>query len=209
MVTTDQVHSDKVNQAFNEVVKDGFIVFEEACKQSAKVSEALVEASRVEQEEGQGYLGKLTAYGVKRNEVLAAFYKKTSPEANAQPSDISADQLQLLQDLFEQDREAYQGSAAYLVGRGQRQQVLAKNLIETNLTALESAQQLPQNAFNLGMAYLEWWQEAFQKASPGLQRSDTGRLTRLLVGKTECPWSLIVGRTQSTRCCYGTPPDYP
>ncbi len=124
-------------------------------------------ASRVEEEEGQGYLDKLTAYGVKRGEVLAAFYKKTSSEANAQPSDTSAFQQQLLQDLFEQDREAYQGSATYLIDWGRRQQVLAKSLIETNFTALDSAQQLPQNAFNLGMAYLEWWQEAFQKASPG------------------------------------------
>lgn len=167
MVTTDQVHSDKVNQAFNEVAKDGFNVFGEAWKQSARVSEALVEASRVEQEEGQGYLDKLTAYGVKRNEVVAAFYKKTSSEANAQPSDTSADQQRLLQDLFEQDREAYQGSDTYLIDWGRRQQVLAKSLIETNSTALDSAQQLSQNAFNLGMAYLEWWQEAFQKASPG------------------------------------------
>ncbi len=167
MGTTDQVPNGKVNQAFNEVVKDGVNVFEEAFKQSAKVSEALVEASRVEQEEGQGYLDKLTAYGVKRNEALAAFYKKTSSEANAQPRDTSADQQRLLRDLFEQDREAYQGSAAYLVDWGRRQQVLAKSLIETNFTALDSAQNLPQNAFNLGMAYLEWWQEAFQKASPG------------------------------------------
>ncbi len=166
MGTTDQVPNDKVNQAFNEVVKDGFNVFGEAWKQSARVSEALVEASRVEQEGGQGYLEKLTAYGVKRNEVVAAFYKKTSSEANAQPSDTSADQQRLLQDLFEQDREAYQGSATYLIDWGRRQQVLAKSLIETDFTALDSAQQLPQNAFNLGMAYLEWWQEAFQKASP-------------------------------------------
>ncbi len=166
MVTTDQVHSDKVNQAFNEVAKDGFNVFGEAWKQSARVSEALVEAGRVEQEAGQGYLEKLTAYGVKRNEVLAAFYKKTSSEANAQPSDTSADQQRLLQDLFEQDREAYQGSATYLIDWGRRQQVLAKSLIETNSTALDSAQQLSQNAFNLGMAYLDWGQEAFQQASP-------------------------------------------
>ena len=167
MVTTNQGPSDKVNQAFNEVAKDGFNVFGEAWKQSARVSEALVEAGRVEQEEGQGYLDKLTAFGGKRNEVLAAFYKKTSSEANAQPSDTSADQQRLLQDLFEQDSEAYQGSATYLIDWGRRQQVLAKSLIETNFTALDSAQQLPQNAFNLGMAYLEWWQEAFQKASPG------------------------------------------
>ena len=171
MGTTDQVPNDKVNQAFNEVVKDGFNVFGEAWKQSPSLSEALVEASRVEQETGQGYLDKLTAYGVKRNEVVAAFYKKTSSEAtgeaNAQPSDTSADQQRLLQDLFEQDREAYQGSATYLIDWGRRQQVLAKSLIETNFAALGSAQQLPQNAFNLGMAYLEWWQEAFQKASPG------------------------------------------
>ncbi len=167
MVTTNQGPSDKVNQAFNEVAKDGFNVFGKAWKQSARVSEALVEASRVEQEAGQGYLDKLTAYGAKRNEVLAAFYKKTSSEANAQPSDTSADQPRLLQDLFEQDREAYQGSATYLIDWGRRQQVLAKSLIETNSTALDSAQQLSQNAFNLGMAYLEWWQEAFPKASPG------------------------------------------
>ena len=171
MVTTDQVHSDKLNQAFNEVAKDGFNVSGEAWKQSARVSEALVEASRVEQEEGQGYLDKLTAYGVKRKEVVAAFYKKNfneaTGEANAQPSDTSADQQRLLQDLFEQDREAYQGSATYLIDWGRRQQVLAKSLIETNFAALDSAQQLSQNAFNLGMAYLEWWQEAFQKASPG------------------------------------------
>ncbi len=167
MVTTNQGPSDKVNQAFNDVAKDGFNVFGEAWKQSARVSEALDVASRVEQEEGQGYLDKLTAYGVKRNEVVAAFYKKTSSEANAQPSDTSADQQRLLQDLFEQDREAYQGSATYLIDWGRRQQVLAKSLIETNFTALDSAQQLSQNAFNLGMAYLEWWQEAFQKASPG------------------------------------------
>ena len=166
MVTTNQGPSDKVNQAFNEVAKDGFNVFGEARKQSARVSEALVVASRVEQEEGQGYLDKFTAYGVKRNEVLAAFYKKTSSEANAQPSDTSADQQRLLQDLFEQDREAYQGSATYLIDWGRRQQVLAKSLIETDFTALDSAQQLPQNAFNLGMAYLEWWQETFQQASP-------------------------------------------
>ena len=166
MVTTNQGPSDKVNQAFNDVAKDGFNVFGEAWKQSARVSEALVEASRVEEEEGQGYLDKLTAYGVKRNEALAAFYKKTSSEANAQPSDTSADQQRLLQDLFEQDREAYQGSATYLIDWRRRQQVLAKSLIETNSTALDSAQQLPQNAFNLGMAYLEWWQETFQQASP-------------------------------------------
>ncbi len=166
MSTTDQVPDDKVNQAFNEVVKDGFNVFGEAWKQSASLSEALVEASRVEQEAGQGYLDKLTAHGVKRNEVLAAFYKKTSSEANAQPSDTSADQQRLLQDLFEQDREAYQGSATYLIDWGRRQQALAKSLIETNFTALDSAQQLPQNAFNLGKAYLEWWQETFQQASP-------------------------------------------
>ncbi len=167
MVTTDQVHSDNVNQAFNEVVEDGFNVFGEAWKQSASVSEALVEASRVEQEAGRGYLDKLTAHGVKRNEVLAAFYKKTSSKANAQPSDTSVDQQRLLQDLFEQDREAYQGLATYLIDWGRRQQVLAKSLIETNFTALDSAQQLSQNAFNLGMANLEWWQGAFQKASPG------------------------------------------
>ena len=166
MVTTDQAHSDKVNQAFNEVVNDAFNVFEEAWKQSASVSERIVEACRVEQEEGKSCLDKLTAYGGKRNEVLATFYKKTSSEAAAQPSDTLAYQQQLLQDLFEQDKEIYQGSAAYLVGWGQRHQVLAKNLIETNLTAWDSAQQLPQNTFNLGMAYLEWWQETFQQASP-------------------------------------------
>ncbi len=166
MVTTNQGPSDNVNQAFNDVAKDGFNVFGEAWKPSARVSEALVEASRVEQEAGRGYLDKLTAHGVKRNEVLAAFYKKTSSEANAQPSDTSADQQRLLQDLFEQDREAYQGSATYLIDWGQRQQVLAKSLIETDFTALDSAQQLSQNAFNLGMAYLEWWQETFQQASP-------------------------------------------
>ncbi|MFB3097901.1 MAG: hypothetical protein ACE1ZZ_04405 [Dehalococcoidia bacterium] len=166
MVTTGQGHSGKVNQAFNGVVEDGFNVFGEAWKQSARVSEALVEASRVEEEEGQGYLDKLTAYGVKRNEVLAASYQKTSSEAYAQPSDTSADQQRWLQDLFEQDREAYQGSATWLIDWGRRQQVLAKSLIETDFTALDSAQQLPQNAFNLGMAYLEWWQETFQQASP-------------------------------------------
>ena len=166
MGTTDQVPNDKVNQAFNEVVKDGFNIFGEAWKQSASLSETLVEASRVEQEASEGYLDKLTADGVKRNEVLAAFYKKTSSEANAQPSDTSADQQRLLQDLFEQDREAYQGSATYLIDWGRRQQVLAKSLIETNFTALDSARQLPQNAFNLGMANLEWWQGAFQQASP-------------------------------------------
>ena len=166
MVTTDQAHSDRVNQAFNEVVKDGFNVFGEAWKQGARVSEALVEACRVEQEEGKSCLDKVTAYGGKRNEVLATFYKKTSSEATAQASDTSAYQQQLLQDLFEQDREAYQGSAAYLIDWGQRQQLLSKSLIETNQTAWDSAQQLPQNAFNLGMAYLEWWQEAFQQASP-------------------------------------------
>ena len=166
MVTTDQAHSDKVNQVFNEVVKDGFNVFGEAWKQGARVSEVLVEACRVEQEEEKSCLDKLTAYGDKRNEVLAAFYKKTSSEATSQPSDTSEDQQQLLQELFEQDREAYQGSAAYLVGWGQRQQILAKNLIETKLTAWDSAQQLSQNGFSLGMAYLEWWQEAFQQASP-------------------------------------------
>ncbi len=170
MVTTNQVHSDKVNQAFNGVVEDGFNVFGEAWKQSARVSEALVESSRVEEEEGQGYLDKLTAYGVKQGEVLAAFYKKNfneaTGEANAQPSDTSADQQRLLQDLFEQDREAYQGSATYLIDWGRRQQVLAKSLIETNFTAVDSTRQLSQNAFNLGMAYLEWWQETFQQASP-------------------------------------------
>ena len=166
MVTTEQAHSDKVNQAFNEVIKDGFNVFGEAWKQGSRASEKIIEACRVEQEEEKSCLDKLTAYGVKRNEVVAAFYKKTSSEANAQPSDTSADQQRLLQDLFEQDREAYQGSAAYLVDWGRRQQVLAKNLIETNFTALDSAQQLSQNAFNLGMANLEWWQGAFQQASP-------------------------------------------
>ncbi len=166
MVTTDQAHSDKVNQAFNEVVKDGFNVLGEAWKQSTRVSEVLVEACRVEQEAGQGYLDKLTADGVKRNEVLATFYKNTSSEATAQPSDISAFQQQLLQDLFEQDREACQGLATYLIDAGRRQQVWAKNLIEANFTALDSTRQLSQNAFNLGMASLKWWQEALQKASP-------------------------------------------
>ena len=166
MVTTDQAHSDKVNKAFNEVVNDAFNVFGEAWKQSASVSERIVGACRVEQEAGKSCLDQLTAYGDKRNEVLAAFYKKTSSEATAQPSDTSADQQQLFQDLFAQDREAFQGSAAYLVDWGQRQQALAKNLIETDLTAWDSAQQLSQNAFNLGMANLEWWQKAFQQASP-------------------------------------------
>ncbi len=167
MVTTDQAHSDKVNQAFNEVVRDGFNVFGEAWKQSGSLSETLVEASRVEQEEGKSYLDNLNGYNGKRNEVLAAFYKKTSFEATAPSSDASARQQQLIQDLFEQDREAYQKSATYLIDWGRRQQVLAKSLVETNSTALDSAQQLSQNAFNLGMTYLEWWQEAFQKASPG------------------------------------------
>jgi len=170
MVTTDQGHSGKVNQAFNGVVEDGFNVFGEAWKQSTRVSEKIAEACRVEQEEGKNCLDQLTAYGVKRNEVVAAFYKKNFNEATgeaiSQPSDTSADQQRLLQDLFEQDREAYQGPATYLIDLGRRQQVLAKSLIETNFTALDSAQQLPQNAFNLGMAYLEWWQEAFQQASP-------------------------------------------
>ena len=170
MVTTDQGHSGKVNQAFNGVVEVGFNVFGEAWKQSTRVSEALVVASRVEQEEGKNCLDQLTAYGVKRNEVVAAFYKKNFNEATgeaiSQPSDTSADQQRLLQDLFEQDREAYQGSATYLIDWGRRQQVLAKKLIKTNFIALDSAQQLPQNAFNLGMAYLEWWQETFQHASP-------------------------------------------
>ena len=162
MATTNHAPSDKVNQAFNDMVKEGFRVFENARKQSASVSEALVATAQAEQEEGKSYLDKLTACAGKRNETVTDFFKKASYETAAQPSATSAHQQQLLQDLFEKDTEAYRESAGYLIGWGQRQQVLAKNLIETNLTALDSAQQLSQNAFNLGMAGLEWWQEALQ-----------------------------------------------
>ena len=166
MVNKELVNTEKVSQAFNNLVSESNKPLQFGWEQTAASANLVASAAEREQEEVRVAMESLGNLSRAQAETLAALFRSTLAAPIAEIGKATEETRETLEKLSGRSLDAYRVWSSYLVDVQKRQASLVNELVQANVKALGPNQQVAESLIHFGETVFGWFEATAKELSP-------------------------------------------